>query len=211
MSPDELRAELSAQSIPIPYCGCVIWLGRMRPNGYGTFSYRGINRGVHRIAYELESGPIPDGLQIDHLCRVRSCINPAHLEPVTNAENTRRGLRPIQLKEARERATHCRNGHEFTPDNIVRIGPGAWRRCRICHYDSRNRSMKRGIYAEVAEPKVRVYPTHCSQGHEMTDQNTYVDPSGARACRICRRAASLRYVTAKRLKKRLNTQGHHNA
>ena len=73
--------------------GCWLWVGgRARPNGYGNLSVNNRLVNVHRLSYELRKGPIPDGLTIDHLCRVRLCINPDHLEAVTRAENTRREL-----------------------------------------------------------------------------------------------------------------------
>lgn len=97
---------------------CWLWRGYIMPSGYGQRQ----NRLVHRVAYEELVGPIPDGLQLDHLCRVRHCLNPAHLEPVTPAVNTRRGSRAT--------ATHCRNGHEYTPENTRR--PEGSRRCRQC-------------------------------------------------------------------------------
>lgn len=70
--------------------GCWLWNGHRESNGYGRFRHDGRRSGAHRFAYEAEVGPIPDGLTIDHLCRVRHCVNPAHLEAVTSRENTRR-------------------------------------------------------------------------------------------------------------------------
>ena len=77
---------------------CWVWTGRLNDDGYGVLdmSWRGGGpklRSAHRLAYELLVGPIPDGLELDHLCFVRSCVNPAHLEPVTHAENLRRAAR----------------------------------------------------------------------------------------------------------------------
>jgi HNH endonuclease len=71
---------------------CWIWDGAKIPQGYGTTSVDGRTVGVHRVAYERAHGPIPAGLEIDHLCRTRPCVRPEHLEPVTTAENQRRGL-----------------------------------------------------------------------------------------------------------------------
>jgi hypothetical protein len=73
--------------------GCHLWAGSLTKAGYGIVSHRQVNRYAHRVAWELLHGPIPDGLSIDHLCRVRSCINPAHMEPVSPAENCRRGAK----------------------------------------------------------------------------------------------------------------------
>lgn len=72
--------------------GCWIWKNSPAGNGYGRISVNNTLQYAHRVSYELHIGPIPDGLTIDHLCRVQMCVNPAHLEPVTLAENTRREL-----------------------------------------------------------------------------------------------------------------------
>jgi hypothetical protein len=77
---------------------------------------------AHRVSYELFKGPIPDGLQIDHLCRTTACVNPAHLEAVTQLENARRASAEI---------THCKNGHEYTLETTYRDRHG-WRSCRVC-------------------------------------------------------------------------------
>jgi hypothetical protein len=83
---------------------------------------------THRLAYELFVGPIPEGLQLDHLCRQRACCNPAHLEPVTSRENTLRGTHPNAIAS---RLPHCRSGHEFTPEN-TRLTRQGKRLCREC-------------------------------------------------------------------------------
>lgn len=75
----------------IPETGCWIWMGELNRNGYGRISFGGARRMVHRIVYILLVKSIPDGLHLDHLCRVRCCCNPAHMEPVTPRENTLRG------------------------------------------------------------------------------------------------------------------------
>ena len=72
--------------------GCWLWTGKPAKNGYGVISVNNTDRYAHRLSYELHIGPIPDGLTIDHLCMVRLCVNPEHLEPVTRSENTRREL-----------------------------------------------------------------------------------------------------------------------
>ena len=91
--------------------GCWHWTGHLQPNGYGSFRVSGRTFRAHRWAYEHYVGPIPEGLQIDHLCRNRACVNPSHLEPVTARENTRRAMRP-----------QCVNGHPFTADNTYMHG-----------------------------------------------------------------------------------------
>lgn len=85
---------------------CWIWQPKARNNGYAPTYHEGKNQPAHRVYYEQRYGPIPKGLVLDHLCRVRDCVNPAHLEPVTQAENSRRGnqakLHPLQVKEIRK-------------------------------------------------------------------------------------------------------------
>ena len=106
--------------------GCWVWMASRYTDGYGKFALTHAKSvRAHRFAYELEVGPIPEGLVIDHLCRVPLCVNPSHLEPVTNLENIRRGARANQ--------THCKNGHEFTPENTYRppATPNT-RQCREC-------------------------------------------------------------------------------
>ena len=105
---------------------CWLWTAATA-NGYGRFRWRGRASFAHRVVYELEVGPIPEGLQIDHLCRTRNCVNPSHLELVTQAENIRRGA-PYKRK------THCHRGHPFNDENTARLtGRGrVERRCRAC-------------------------------------------------------------------------------
>lgn len=112
---------------------CWLWTGH-RHRGYGQFNAgtrtaAGNQKpvGAHRWSYEHYCGPIPTGLVIDHLCEVRECVNPAHLEVVTNAENIARKFRRL-------RPTHCLRGHAWTPENTYAYGP-AGRKCRRCHAD----------------------------------------------------------------------------
>lgn len=106
---------------------CWPWLDSTAPRGYGRFWDGHRQQQAHRAAYELLVGPIPDGLQIDHLCRNRGCVNPAHLEPVTQRENVLRGIGPTANNAGK---THCKRGHEYTPENT------GWQQetrfCRTC-------------------------------------------------------------------------------
>ena len=107
---------------------CWLWTASKNHNGYGIFDINGKTQRAHRLSYELYKGKIPDGLQIDHLCRVRHCVNPDHLEAVTRKENILRG---ICFSAINKRKTHCYKGHEFTKDNTY-INPSGSRRCIIC-------------------------------------------------------------------------------
>jgi hypothetical protein len=103
--------------------GCWDWRGGKDPGGYGTMTNRKKQHKAHRFVYELIVGPIPDGLQLDHLCRNRGCVNPAHLDPVTCLENIRRG-------EGHGSETHCPQGHHYEGANL-RVYKGR-RYCRTC-------------------------------------------------------------------------------
>lgn len=131
--------------------GCWLWTAAVhKATGYGSFWVDGRNLGAHRVAYSLLVGEIPDGLHVDHLCRVRHCVNPEHLEPVAPAENTRRGAWGV----LRQPKTHCPHGHEFTPENTYL--DGQYQKCRTCHLArSRKRYATDPEYRERAIARAR--------------------------------------------------------
>lgn len=113
--------------------GCWEWTGKINVYGYGVVSLsrteiggRQGSRMAHRVVYESEIGPIPEGLDLDHLCRNRKCVRPDHLEPVTRKENLRRGRGDHSGGK-----THCKRGHEFSPENTI-VTKSGHRNCREC-------------------------------------------------------------------------------
>lgn len=114
--------------------GCWLWIGTIAPNGYGQFrlASRGPLVYAHRYAYEVCVGPIPDGLELDHVrergCEHTNCVNPAHLEPVTGRENNRRS---DSVSATNARKTHCKRGHPLSGANLY-VRPNGYRKCRAC-------------------------------------------------------------------------------
>ena len=122
---------LEYYSIPEPNSGCILWIGALS-SGYGCVGYQGRIQKAHVIAYELTKGPVPKNLELDHLCRVRCCVNPDHLEPVTRQINILRGTVIAATKARCAAQTHCKRGHEFTLENTY-ITKNGRRSCRTCH------------------------------------------------------------------------------
>lgn len=114
---------------------CWIWLQCRNRAGYGEVNlsnYSHVSKLVHVIMYTETFGPVPDGMELDHLCRTRECCNPAHLEPVTHLTNIERGEWRQRCAEYWANRTHCESGHEYTAANTY-IRPDGRRRCRTCN------------------------------------------------------------------------------
>jgi hypothetical protein len=114
--------------------GCWVWQAASKGHGYGAIwvtSGTGVGQQMlaHRVGYELYIGPVPDGMQLDHRCRNRACVNPAHLEPVTCEQNLKRSPRTWATRNTAK--THCPQGHEYTLDN-TRLDQNGGRYCRAC-------------------------------------------------------------------------------
>jgi hypothetical protein len=107
---------------------CWLWDASTKEKGYANFQFEQRRVAGHRWAYKTFRGEIPEGLTLDHLCRIPSCVNPWHLEPVTRWENVYRGTSPFALKA---KQTHCVHGHEFTYAN-TKVTEKGHRRCRTC-------------------------------------------------------------------------------
>lgn len=192
--------------------GCWLWMGALDSNGYGIFNSQGVNGKVsekaHRFSYLLNTGEIIGDLQLDHLCRVRPCVRPDHLEPVTSAENNRRkpGFRTI-----------CKDGHLLTEENVYRKANGA--RCCVTCRDIRRTASKKELSESQKEYLLRkrrernvpitgvrgkgqylAERTSCPQGHPLEGENLITEtrrkPDGSvreiRRCRTCVNARARR-------------------
>ena len=103
---------------PEPNTGCWLWTGHCMKDGYGQFGIKATEVLLaHRAAYKFFVGPIPDGLELDHLCKTRCCVNPRHLEPVTHLENIRRGDAGVVRIAINASITLCPQGHDYSPEN----------------------------------------------------------------------------------------------
>jgi hypothetical protein len=108
--------------------GCWIWIGHVDRNGYGRFALNGRMRWAHICSYCLFVGDVPNGTELDHVCKTKRCVNPLHLEPVTHRVNMERADRGATVIHRQK--THCPQGHPYSGDNLVTWG--RYRYCRIC-------------------------------------------------------------------------------
>jgi|ERR1017187_5039407 hypothetical protein len=124
---------------PEPNSGCWLWLGDVKWNGYARITINGRRTVAHRVSYELHGGVIPEGLELDHTCRVRCCVNPRHLEPVTHAENLRRGIGAELTRLRKAAITHCKAGHP-----LVSVDCRGSRYCNICRNKAKRDARRNG-------------------------------------------------------------------
>src|ERR1700726_1094484 len=108
---------------------CWLWMGTRSRGGYGRFKINRQRRTAHRWLYERVYGPVPTGRELDHLCRVRACVNPQYLEPVTRRENSLRG---IGFCAVNARKTHCLRGHLLEGKNVYIQPKSGSRECMVC-------------------------------------------------------------------------------
>lgn len=129
--PDVTLEALMAQTMPEPNSGCLFWMGALNQFGYGRVGVNGRRTVAHRAIYEMACGPVDPSLELDHLCRVRCCVNPAHLEPVTKRVNGLRGVAGVKSGAMQRAKTHCPHGHPYSGDNLFLRASGH-RECRTC-------------------------------------------------------------------------------
>lgn len=142
---------LLARISPCPNTGCWFWTGAERGGGYGTASLENRARPAHWLVYAALRGPVPKDHELDHLCRVRPCCNPDHLEPVTHKENMRRSpVAGIARATQQSTKTHCPKGHPYSGDNLMVFEGRAWQKpraqnriCRICHRNTGREAQRR--------------------------------------------------------------------
>jgi len=140
LTPEEIAAKLERYAIPEPMSGCTLWLGAQNGKGYGQIT--GCRkRKAHVVAWEIQRGPVPNGLVLDHICRNRQCINPDHLRAVTPRQNIMLGFGPPAVNA---RKHECPRGHPY--DAVTREG---WRRCNQCENERKrlSKAKKRAVLA----------------------------------------------------------------
>jgi hypothetical protein len=163
---------------------CWLWMASDHGHGYGQFVTSSVKKpmvvgSAHIVAYNLLVGQVPEGKELDHLCRVRRCVNPDHLEPVTRLVNVARG--------DGAKKSHCHRGHPLTDPNLYYTRNGKVRMCRTCR-------IAHVRAAQQKKPKLgnaNAAVTHCPYGHPYDEENTAFQnkPNGkvSRYCKACNR------------------------
>ena len=166
------------------------WLWRKSPNtsGYGSMHVNGRKAPAHRFSYQHFVGPVPDGLELDHLCRRPPCVNPDHLEAVDHRTNMLRGNGIGSMNASKEQ---CKNGHPFDLVNTYyrkAKGGSVVRQCRACSLigTHRRRGQPDG-FRGLSLGAMNAQKTHCIHGHAFDVGNTLINYRGDRRCRACAR------------------------
>jgi hypothetical protein len=125
---------IEERTIPEPNSGCVLWTKGGDKDGYGKLMFNGKHRRAHTVVFELAFGPIPKGHLIQHACDTPACCKLSHLSLGTPLSNMRDKVTKGRLRNQNMDKTHCKNGHEFTPENTFNYGK---RVCKTCCYARR--------------------------------------------------------------------------
>jgi hypothetical protein len=171
--------------------GCWNWTGGHHPDGYGLISVHDKTRPAHRVSFELYREPIPEKMQIHHICRNKRCVNPNHLSFHTCREHL---LLDDTLAAANTAKTHCPKGHPYFGENLY-VSPCGDRHCRTCkraadlhryHHDEAWRARRKKARQQRNQKPT---PTTCRRGHPRTPDFGYIRPDGHWRCRSCYNAA----------------------
>lgn len=196
---ESLRKRLLENSIRDESSGCLVWQRYTDKGGYGQIGF-GHQKAIlaHRASYLVFVGPIPDGLVIDHVkdrgCISRACVEPTHLEAITQGENVVRAKEEIDAHRQRNTdLTHCRKrNHELTDSNVLFDAKGT-QRCRECkRIDYREWYAKTYANRTPASTATQLRGSVCAQGHPHTPESVY-EKNGYKFCKICQREASKRW------------------
>jgi len=180
---------------PEPMSGCWLWVGGSQRMGYGAFYLNGRMQPAHRVSYEMNNGPIPDGYHVHHMCGVTCCVNPIHLELLTMKQHV--AITHNVLRERAAKEVFCPKGHHYdktSPSGLTRV-------CTECQ-----RELGRARYASRAGRPVGLPATQrieCPHGHPYAGRNvmTFKRKNGNnyRLCRICFNARQRKIRATKRL------------